>query len=221
MSNYENAPACKLLATHCCACGRPLVDAVSVESGMGPDCRKRYMVIDGLSSIVGSPEEAEKLRSRANYLVWEMAIQISAVHGGDLDQVSRCAVANNLHELRAMGFLKLASKLEAQWVQIRVTEEPDGTYAVKAPYDERSVLSWRRIPGRVWDGRNKVNRVPMAGRVKLWELLIRHFPGFAGMGPKGSFVVPTSQNSLFRAAESDQEPAHVCTEMCDGECDRG
>lgn len=41
MSDYENAPAAAMLATHCC-CGRPLLDAVSVEAGIGPDCRKKH-----------------------------------------------------------------------------------------------------------------------------------------------------------------------------------
>jgi hypothetical protein len=40
--SYESAPATKLLATHCACCSRPLVDAVSVETGIGPDCRKKH-----------------------------------------------------------------------------------------------------------------------------------------------------------------------------------
>lgn len=44
MSTYENAPATKLLATACACCGRALVDAVSVETGIGPDCREKYGV---------------------------------------------------------------------------------------------------------------------------------------------------------------------------------
>jgi len=31
-----------MLATHCAVCSRPLVDAASVEAGMGPDCRDRH-----------------------------------------------------------------------------------------------------------------------------------------------------------------------------------
>lgn len=42
MSTYENAPATRMLATHCAVCSRPLVDAASVEAGMGPDCRDRH-----------------------------------------------------------------------------------------------------------------------------------------------------------------------------------
>ena len=37
--SYENAPATKMLATNCCCCGRPLVDSMSVELGIGPECR--------------------------------------------------------------------------------------------------------------------------------------------------------------------------------------
>ena len=37
--SYEDSKQCKLLATHCVCCGRPLVDACSVELGIGPECR--------------------------------------------------------------------------------------------------------------------------------------------------------------------------------------
>jgi hypothetical protein len=42
--SHENAPATKLLATNCACCGRALVDALSVETGIGPECRKRFAV---------------------------------------------------------------------------------------------------------------------------------------------------------------------------------
>ena len=39
---YENAAATHFIATHCSLCGRPLVDADSVQHAVGPECRKRY-----------------------------------------------------------------------------------------------------------------------------------------------------------------------------------
>jgi gamma-glutamylaminecyclotransferase len=42
MNGYENAPATRLLATSCACCGRALLDAISVEAGIGPDCREKY-----------------------------------------------------------------------------------------------------------------------------------------------------------------------------------
>jgi hypothetical protein len=40
--SYESAPATKMLATQCACCGRALVDAASIEAGMGPTCRKQH-----------------------------------------------------------------------------------------------------------------------------------------------------------------------------------
>lgn len=62
--SHENAPATKLLATNCAACGRALVDAESVETGIGPECRKRYATEGKL---------AESVRAEANQLVWSVA----------------------------------------------------------------------------------------------------------------------------------------------------
>jgi hypothetical protein len=43
MHSYTDAPAVALLATHCALCGRPLLDAPSVECGMGPVCRSKAL----------------------------------------------------------------------------------------------------------------------------------------------------------------------------------
>lgn len=40
--SYENAPSTILLATACACCGRALRDAISVETGVGPECRERF-----------------------------------------------------------------------------------------------------------------------------------------------------------------------------------
>lgn len=40
--SYESAPATILLATRCACCGRELLDAESVEKGMGPTCRRKH-----------------------------------------------------------------------------------------------------------------------------------------------------------------------------------
>lgn len=41
-SGYENAPATRMLAIYCACCRKPLVDAKSVETGMGPVCRGKH-----------------------------------------------------------------------------------------------------------------------------------------------------------------------------------
>lgn len=39
---YVNAAATRFIATHCAVCGRPLVDADSVQMAIGPDCRAKH-----------------------------------------------------------------------------------------------------------------------------------------------------------------------------------
>lgn len=66
MTDYTNAPATAMLATHCSACGRPLLDAESVTAMMGPVCRSKYALPDTLD---------EETRKRANALIFTCAKQ--------------------------------------------------------------------------------------------------------------------------------------------------
>lgn len=42
MNNYVNAVATRFVSTNCACCGKPLVDADSVQAGVGPDCRAMH-----------------------------------------------------------------------------------------------------------------------------------------------------------------------------------
>jgi hypothetical protein len=198
--SYENAPATRLLATHCGVCTRPLLDAVSVEMGIGPDCRKKYMP----KALAGAPRE------EANKIVHQLALAISeqrgtiagsipqdvaqAVHSvGGISAVVQMLVADlpsgrMLYRLRDLGFDKLADKLEQAWITIRLTEA-GGTISLVTPYDEQAVHAMCRIHGRRWDKANKVNTFPSSQKDAVWRLLQKHFAGAAGVGPKGFFVV--------------------------------
>jgi len=72
MSDYTQAPACTMMATTCAICDRPLLDAKSLEVGMGPECRKKY----------GYAAEAklagEEARTAANVLIHQVALDRSA-----------------------------------------------------------------------------------------------------------------------------------------------
>ena len=84
MSSYENAPATIMLATHCCCCGRPLVDAISVELGIGPECRNGRT--DGIS---------QEQREICNKLTAAAAV---AAQEGNVEKVRAFAA-----EIRSMG----------------------------------------------------------------------------------------------------------------------
>lgn len=180
-NGYENAPATKLLATHCICCNRPLLDATSVELGIGPDCRKKYM-----GKAQGHDDAA---RREANALVHRLALAITS-SGTPVDLL--CGTSDEsamVTRIRELGFDKLADKLVAAWMPIRIVET-DSMLVVKSPYNDDAVAAARAIPGRRWNGEEKCNEFPASQRPAVWNLLRRFYAGIAGMGPKGPFVVP-------------------------------
>lgn len=166
--SYENAPATHMLATHCAVCSRPLVDAASVEAGMGPDCRDRHGYNDPV---------AEAARPEANKLVHDIAL------GVGLPELIAA-----LARLRALGLGRLAGIIEARRADIKV-EEHGNLLHVSTPFSEDAIGAWRTVPGRRWDKALKVNVVPAAQKVALWALFKRCYPGTLGVGPRGLFAV--------------------------------
>jgi len=184
--SYLNSPATTLLATHCVSCGRPLVDSVSVESGMGPECRK------------GSPLEGGESQTKANRLVFEAAL---AAQAGKAEKVVSLA-----EQINDLGFSVLADKVARRFKDgvsrsknsaDIVIEEKGGSILVKTPFRrgerESFVKAWQNINGRRYDRRLKVNVVPVTQKAVVWALLVEFFPGKWGVGPKGSFRVPSEK----------------------------
>jgi hypothetical protein len=177
--SYENAPATRLVATHCVACGRPLVDAVSVEAGMGPDCREKY----GHLGPEGATEEA---RRDVNWRVVELAAGVDvAVRIG------------HLLIIRAHGFEKLATKLEERLCAVRIStaERPtgapmNGVVAVEAPFNEAFTAVVKTIAWRRWDNENKRWLVSADdySKKKLWRAVRDHFAGGIAVLPSGDLM---------------------------------
>lgn len=185
-SGYENAPATKMLATNCAVCGKPLVDAESCETGLGPICRAE----SGFDAGVADAD-----REAANRLVFNAAI---AAQQGRATVVVEIAKA-----VEKLGFPVLAEKMRARFVNvvaapesradIFIEVEKDGkVYSVKTPYRrgaaEEFKSAWRTIPGRRYYG--GVNHIPVEQKPALWALLKQFFPGKWGKGPQGVFRVP-------------------------------
>lgn len=169
---YENAPATRLMATHCCICSRALVDAASVEAGMGPHCRDKH----GYNEKV-SPEA----RAEANRLVhWIAAAGLGDVPG----------TVAAIERLRVLGLGRLAEVLAERTASVQITETADGRLAVTAPFNEETVAAWRTIPGRRWDVVLRANLVPASSRAQLWAFLRRYHAGQVLAGPKGLVVIP-------------------------------
>jgi hypothetical protein len=184
--SYLEAPATKLLATHCAVCRKALVDAVSVESGMGPDCRRKY-----LKPEEGAPEH----RAQANKLVYLVAAKQEGPEV--LEAVSAVA---------ALGFKTLADILIKRLAKVRITVE-GSTLLLKSPYSETAVPLLARVPGRRWDKERKLNTFPVSSRGKLWDALKAGYNGVIAHGPNGFFTIGASASTTLPVVNEDEAAA--------------
>ena len=166
--SYETAAATLLVATHCCACGRPLVDAQSVELGIGPVCRKKH----GFDMPVD-----DEVRASANKLVYQIAANPQG-----LDTLKK------ISEIRELGFSVLADCLENRVAAVRVMVV-EGRVRLVTPYNAEFVSEIKAIAGRKWHKDEKVWSFPIQARPALWEALQLHFSGALAVGPKGPFAI--------------------------------
>lgn len=166
---YENAPATRMLATHCAVCGRALVDSVSVDFGIGPDCRRKY----GFNQVV-----SEEARREANKIVHDIALEQTGLE-----------VARRTVRLRELGFDKLAAIVEKRVCHVQIRIGQDGRLEVKAPYDERALADFRTVRGRRWDGERKLNTFPVESKREVFAALVRCYFGKIALGPRGVFKI--------------------------------
>jgi hypothetical protein len=165
---YENSKACQLVATDCACCGRPLVDAKSVELGIGPICRKKYWDLK---------EIPEAHRRAANKRLYKVAALLS--------EKSSEALAI-LPELRELGFDVLVDRIEKRVIKVSVVKD-EGAYIVSAPFNADAIHMWRTV-GQ-WQKSSKTYRVPVAKRKALWSLLTSFYSGLLAKGDT-YFTVP-------------------------------
>lgn len=171
MTSYQHAPATKMLATRCAVCSRKLLDAKSVELGIGPDCRKHYGF-----DLAGIPEETRK---EANAIVHKIAL----IQKGE-EALELCKA------LHALGFDVLANRITQRLTKIHLLVEGE-QLIVSTPYNGSFVDLARYIPGRTWDKTRKVSVFPatVAVRAQLNAALSKCFAGEWAVGPRGPFVI--------------------------------
>ncbi len=202
-AGYENSPACLLLATHCACCGRALVDAKSVETGVGPECRKRhgYATAEGCPdwvvalSALASAAEADARLGEAAYKVVGMMDDTRKAANLVMHRIAAAqsgpGVGHLVTALRALGFRKMAERTADRLGSVLVeVDTATGALAVFAPYSEEFTAAMRGVPGRRWDREAKANVVPASSRSQLWGALrgvLR--PGTLVVGPKAITVI--------------------------------
>lgn len=187
MASYESAPAVDLVATNCCVCGRPLLEAESLASGIGPICADK--------TGYGRAGLDPAVRSEVNKLVYDLAR-----FGKDVRAVERLA------RLRELGFSELVGRVEERLaglveIRTRLVEgvTPAKVYVEFPSLESRDafdalVADLRRVPGRRWEevsGVGKRNTFPRTREASaaFREVLERHFAGRVVSGLKGLYVV--------------------------------
>ena len=190
------------VATHCAACGRTLTDAVSIEKGIGPVCRKKYLYEDAypidkdtafqLTVFLTDSAIPEELAAKIGEACLDDNSRRAAnllVHAASTEG-PRAAIEAT-HALRLLGYEALANRAQQRLAKVHITVE--GTFfIVQTPFDPLFLIEVRRIPGRRWDYTRKVNAIPVAYKVALFEALLKAHAGELGVGPKGPFVIERS-----------------------------
>ena len=174
--SYETAPATAMLATHCGICGRPLVDAQSVETGIGPVCREKYMVADKVT---------EAARAEGNKLIYRIA---QLQRGKEVDQA--------ILRLTELGFAKLVGRIQKRLRKrsaVRISYQGSrlvlNTRSVGEDMWDSYLSALRAIPGRRYEGKGVGNSFPMDQKRSVLALLVKFFPGCEAVGPKGTFTI--------------------------------
>lgn len=176
--SYENAPATKLVATNCIACGKDLLDAISVETGMGPICREKY----GHAGPDGATEAA---RADVNWRVHELAAGVSPA-----------VMVGHLLIIRSHWFDKLADRLTERLCAVEIEPVDANTLALVTPYNEAFTYDLKTtVDGRRWDPANKRWTIPATreARNAAWKVIRKHFAGGIGRGPEGLFPIEVAR----------------------------
>ncbi len=174
---YENAPATKMLATHCACCSRPLVDAQSVETGVGPMCRQKHLVPDKVTGLA---------RVEGNRLIHRIA---KLQTGKEVT----AAVAR----LKVLGFEHVVERINQRILRKRrpvvKIHYQSGRLFMKASVPHGLWNAWlgamRSIPEMRYESASAGNSFPMSKKRSVYGLLCQYFPGQLGTGPKGDFII--------------------------------
>lgn len=190
---YEFAPGTALVATHCAACGRPLLDAASVDVGMGPTCRRKAgLDRDGTGAdwsaalpLLGAVVAVEgDARATANRLVHRIAADQGAA-----------TVPAHLAALERLGFARVAEAIREHLrpASVSVLEDGDRYVVTVSGLDRETfdavIAALRTIRGRRYDADRKASLVPCDRRRELWTALRASLrPGTSIVGSRGVAV---------------------------------
>lgn len=228
----EWAKVFTLTATQCACCGKDLRDAVSVTSGIGPDCSRQHyavdfeitedMVADALGRLFASHLDdrvkravrdlKDKPRDLCNVLVWWSSVNLNQV-----EVVLECAEVVSL-----LGFTSLGDRLRERNTNVVVSKAPDGNFIVRCKAKTNLLTNMRRVREATTvarEGRFKYGwKFPPERRDLVWTILGEAFGGqwatvpAKDAGPSRVVKVEAkSQWDVWRAFEATYNPPKPVT----------
>jgi len=187
------------VASRCCVCGMTLTDAVSLEKGIGPICRKKYRYED-------APEISHKVDEILSYMGMVLPLNVCDAlvepirEGRSRDAANRLVYIASAHQgtlavliagvLRVMGYEELGTRIADRLIRVKVGRfkdlngPRDNWYTLKTNYNPALVDILRReIPyaDRLWLKKEKINVIHPKHREKIWSMLRRTLAGEMGM----------------------------------------
>lgn len=205
---YLASPAADMLASSCACCGKALVDADSVETGVGPVCREKHGYgtmqgpadWDAAMAALGSVVPADVVAGwacdahrAANALVYRVAVEQRGAN-----------VHAYVAAIAALGYATMAARIlrridprgryaaevgdddAPRGPAIRISTGVDGLLVLASPYDPAAVEALRKVPGRRWDG--AANTFPAESLALLVWALRNGYPGHSAQMVDGSIV---------------------------------
>ena len=220
--SYLSNPNTQRLATRCCLCGRSLVDAKSVEIGIGPICRAKHLYND---------EVTEEQRTTVNKLIHKAGVlcenrteaKRSGKSAAEMLAIGS-AILDISDQIEAVGLAGVARKVRSRFIGIHLDVVKDAPeygwdrqkrreYAtghthdiivLRSPYSPAFNDTRKRMGLRARPVRTKEDgfhwEFPIASKRSLDELIRRVFAGELAVGPKGVFVIQPWESGDNRAA---------------------
>lgn len=190
---YTDAPATKLVATACLICRRPLVDAASVEAGIGPVCREK-------SGFGADPSRPAQKYQPLGVLDPDRSVQAKLDSGnrrGAANALTNFAARTNDREfaVRAaiqigrLGYMRLSKAVLEGLADVFIWQKED-VLEIRVPSRYNSRLSWMiEQMGGGFNSRTRTYSVPVKTKRRLWGALKKFYKGSIAIGPKGWFMI--------------------------------
>ena len=193
--SYEDLTTTKIVATQCVACGRPLLDAQSVATGMGPTCRAKYNYTDSIT---------EEAREEANKLIHKLGVLRQ--EDGEVDAIKE--TLKDLSEIEGVSHIVdlfrvalIAPKMHIhninQWTQAITFGSISKSASQRARDAKWSFIQKVKKAGLGWNKKITLEDeeqwalcFKVKSKVQVFTMMKENLSGALGSASKGEFIVP-------------------------------